>query len=80
MLFQFLELLPTALGCCVGFVLLLSVIIELICGHQTTSIDIACSFVSFFFHIFPVMFITASADNSTFQGTFICSTNTRQRL
>ena len=52
MLFQFLELLPTALGCCVVCELLLSVIIELICGHQTTSIDIACSFVSFFFSYF----------------------------
>ena len=44
MLFQFLELLPTALGCCVVCELLLSVIIELICGHQTTSIDITLFF------------------------------------
>ena len=35
-LFRFLELLPTALGCCVVCELLLSVIIELICGHRTT--------------------------------------------
>ena len=49
-LFRFLELLPTALGCCVVWELLLLVIIALIC-HWTTRY---CLFVcQFFFSYFP---------------------------
>ena len=55
-LFRFLELLPTALGCCVVCELLLTVIIEL--RYVVIELlDVACSFVSFFYIFFQVMFL-----------------------